>query len=577
MKYKTIKVVAAILAATLTTGIYAKGGTAKPPTKNALSPFNTATLPDPGGFPGELGFTVVPALIHQFDDVGILQNVTVSGLRCPSVTDPTHWGGTATLNGITITIPCNMVIQMPANTFTWADMVNGGASLALDGSGSTIGGVVGLPSFELEVVGNIVGTEHIAALMYISQESLNGASGVINRIDYATGNLEVDTGNPLRPVSIVQINDPNGRFGRVQSPDPRFSVDDENPTIHAATGYPMCVPRTLTDPTIAGNPDDPLCPQKNRPKPFCRNFSVAGVAPPISGDLGFPAALQVYCSQYVMKSLTDATRVASDATPDQQAPFEVGDFITFSGTLIHDRAAQVDYISAHTIEANVGIYTQPGTQPSYLAIGEFGVGTLDPCAPGGGGGGCVGGAGGVAQETTARIFLEAETSDVKTPVDIYMIDVDASGVESNRWITPFEMTGECNPALAFTVGCLGFSGGITTQNTGPQPQRARIRATKPPFGLMSQPTRNVRVVARSLCQPINPNPTGHSSALDQCLAGAPTVANGLVAGQYSAPVFEYIFPEGTKPGDPVVPNDFWHLPFLRFGDGMVGPLTPTPW
>ena len=46
----------------------------------------------------------------------------------------------------------------------------------------------------------------------------------------------------------MQINDPNGRFGRAQSPDARFSVDDANPTIHAGTGYPMCVPRT--DPTV---------------------------------------------------------------------------------------------------------------------------------------------------------------------------------------------------------------------------------------------------------------------------------------------------------------------------------------
>jgi hypothetical protein len=49
-----------------------------------------------------------------------------------------------------------------------------------------------------------------------------------------------------------------------------------------------------------------------------------------------------------------------------------------------------------------------------------------------------------------------------------------------------------------------------------------------------------------------------------------------------APVFEFIFPEGVKPGDPVVPNDFWHLPFIRNGEGVstptgVGPLDPTPW
>jgi hypothetical protein len=258
-------------------------------------------------------------------------------------------------------------------------------------------------------------------------------------------------------------------------------------------------------------------------------------------------------------------------TPDarQQAPFEVGDFVQYSGTLVKD--ANGPYISAHTIEANVGIYTQPGFQPSYLAIGDFGVGTADPNAT------AVNGAG---QETQDRIFLESETTDVKTPVDIYMQDVDGStGALRNRWVTPYEMTGE-NPQVA---GSAIPSGGITTQNAGPQPQRARLRATKAPAGLLSQPTRTIRVAVRSLCTPAGPS---GQAALDACFAGAPKVANGLVAGEYVAPVFEFIFPENVRPGDPIVPNDLWHLPFLRFGEGSttpqaggpsVGPLTPAPW
>ena len=134
------------------------------------------------------------------------------------------------------------------------------------------------------------------------------------------------------------------------------------------------------------------------------------------------------------------------------------------------------------------------------------------------------------------------------------------------------MTGENQPGNP--------SGGITTQFTGPQPQRARIRATKAPAGLLSQPTRNVRVMVRSRCvPPLNNAQT--SAALDACVANnqANTVANGLAAGMYTAPVFEFIFPENVKPGDPTVPNDLWHLPFLRNGEGAggVGPLTPAPW
>jgi hypothetical protein len=178
----------------------------------------------------------------------------------------------------------------------------------------------------------------------------------------------------------------------------------------------------------------------------------------------------------------------------------------------------------------------------------------------------------VAQETQDRIFLEAETTDVKTPVDIYMMDVDPrDGTVRNRWVTPFEMTGE-NPGG-------NPSGGITTQFTGAQPQRARLRATKAPIGLLSQPTRNIRVVQRSLC---TPQAQLDQAVLDACLQNAPKYANGLVAGQYYAPTFEYIFPENVMPGDPVVPFDLWHLPFLRYGEGAntpsgVGPLEPTPW
>ena len=521
------------------------GGTAKPPV-GATSPFVTPTLADPL-------FSVAPADIHGFDETGFIQDATVSddNSACPDVSQANRLGGTVTINNTTIVVPCNMVIQMPANTMTWADMVHGGPSLALKDSP--------FPSFEVRVVGNIVAGKHIAGLMFASQQAANTGSGAITKIDYDTGDIQVDTGDPAHP-AIVRINDPNGRFGRAQSPDPRFSVDDQNPTIHAGTGYPMCVPRT--DPATA---DDPLCPQINRPKPagaarHCRNFGDAGVTPlPGSGELSAPQAGDEFCTKFVMPSV--AGRTATDPDPRQQAPFEVGDHITYAGTLMHDGGG--DFISAHTIEANVGIYTQPGTQPSYLAIGEFGVGSADPNATA---------VSGVAQETQDRIFLESETTDVKTPVDIYMEDVDPStGAIKNRWVTPWEMTGENQTGTP--------TGGITTQFTGAQPQRARLRATKAPTGLLSQPTRTIRVVARSLC---TPQQQLDQSVLDACLAHAPKVANGLVAGQYQAPTFEFIFPENVMPGDPVVPFDLWHLPFLRYGEGAnidtgVGPLEPTPW
>jgi hypothetical protein len=311
----------------------------------------------------------------------------------------------------------------------------------------------------------------------------------------------------------------------------------------------------------------------------CRNFSVSGLLPPAgSGEIS-ATPLGQYCTQFVMPKSGQDTNVAganncdpnnptptkdpaTGMDPCKQAPFEVGDQINWQGTLVHGAAGAADYISAHTIEANVGIYTYSGHQPSYVAIGEFGVGSADPLATA---------VTGVAQETADRMFLESEVTDPKTPVDIYMQDVRADGSVKNRWVTPFEMTGENQAGVP--------SGGISTAWTGAQPQRDRIRATKAPTGLLSQPTRTVRVAARSLCTP-TADAAGNvnQAALDTCFNSAPKAANGLVPGQYSAPTFEFIFPENVKPGDSLVPNDLWHLPFLRNGEGPgVGPLSPAPW
>jgi hypothetical protein len=569
-----------------TAGALAKGGTAKPPPGGTAS-FTIPTLTTPT-------FSVGADQIHGFDETGYIQSATVSGASCPAG-QTTNLGGTVTINGNTITIPCNTIVQMPANTLSWDDFVGDPAADEVKSfpSGTSFNSLNTYAAFELHVIGNFVGGKRIGALAFASQQSTNSGSGVITKIDYADGRLHISGSAPAAAGAsdaVVEINDPKitdpadpangtGRFSAGQSPDARYSVDQENPTVHAGTGYPMCIPRT--DP---GTTDDPLCPQVNRPKPagatataagHCRNFADDGanVGALASGDISQPSVGQTYCSQFVMP----AAGTANAPDPKQQAPLEVGDFVTYAGTLQHDGGG--DYISANTIEANVGIYTHHNSQPAYMAIGEFGVGTADPnaVAPGGV----------VNQETQDRLFLESETTDPFSGVDIYMVDTDSqTGNVSNRWVTTPEMTG----ALVSSSNPTG--GGIFTMTAGPQPQRARIRANKAPTGLLSQPTRTIRVVQRSLCTPTTPDTTNDPSTnelhskttstdVNACLAKAAStpVANGLVAGQYQAPTFEYIFPENVRPGDPVVPNDLWHLGFLRFGEGPgnEGALSPLPW
>jgi len=596
----------------------AGGGTAKPPAGGGgagAAPANPpqVVVPPPPAI-GAVAFTGNPLFTHGFDVTGFMQDATVSNAACPNVVDPHLFGGTALVNGLQITIPCNLIMQMPASTWTWADLFDPATPEPLT-LNSVAPRVFKYPSTEITVTGNVVQGQHIAGLILISQQSTNQGHGIISSIDYSTGIMHVRSGPAGSTAeSLLQINDPNGRFGRVQSPDARFQVDDQNPTIHTMTGYPMCVPRT--DPAAS---DDALCPQRNRPKVNpnaaffgCRSFADPAVNVVFPGGATFanPVAGQVYCSAFVMKAVNDPTRLATEPDAMQQAPFEVGDAINWQGTLLQDGSG---IISVHTIEANLGIFTQPNTLPAYVAIGEFGYSSDTAAA--------VTSVAGTPQEAQNRIFIEAMTTDVKSVADIYLVDLDpATGGESQRWISTEAMTGGITAGTALPILVNGVpstvsAGGITTQFTGALPGRIRLRATKATPGILVSPTRNVRVVLRSLCTPdafdLNPTTglpdptkpainyvktstgaivqkpnininfpvtgTGRPGDGATCLQSFPA-ANGLFAGQYSAPNFEFIFPENLTAGDPLVPYDFWNMGFLVNGEGPgTGPLSPTPW
>src|SRR5262249_50796220 len=123
-----------------------------------------------------------------------------------------------------------------------------------------------LTTYEVQVVGNRVGDQYIAGLINISQQSLSAGAGFINFIDYTLGEMRAGAAlnNPATGAR-VRINDPVGRYGRATtSPDVRFTVDPDNPTIMAGTGYPMCLPRTA--PGAGGATTDTLCPEENRPR-----------------------------------------------------------------------------------------------------------------------------------------------------------------------------------------------------------------------------------------------------------------------------------------------------------------------
>lgn len=100
----------------------------------------------------------------------------------------------------------------------------------------------------------------IAGLVFIAQDPGRLLQGFITSIDKSTGHFTVHgTFNPGGAGGVdCVINDPLGVYGMPYSGgNPLWSVDPVNPSIHATTGFPMCIPRP--------GADDPLCPAKNRP------------------------------------------------------------------------------------------------------------------------------------------------------------------------------------------------------------------------------------------------------------------------------------------------------------------------
>ena len=142
-----------------------------------------------------------------------------------------------------------MVVQMPANTLTWSDVVNGAS--VIDGfvTGKLLnavgGGALEYAPYEFNAIGNIVGDKQIAGLIYMSQQSLNTGTGTIKSIDYANESLTLTSG------AVLKINDPKGRFGagrrwtRASAWTTRTRRSTPAPAIRCASRAPIRPRRTI--------------------------------------------------------------------------------------------------------------------------------------------------------------------------------------------------------------------------------------------------------------------------------------------------------------------------------------------
>ncbi|MGZ4994543.1 MAG: PKD domain-containing protein [Methylobacter sp.] len=515
----------------------------------------------PGFFAAAGAYAATPPT-PQFDVLGFIQEATLdtAGAICTPGNDPVTGklsdrlrGGTMMVNGQKLIIPCNTLLQLPAATMTWGDLFdpvmskpvsegidpnNPGLTTLLGTAPVQPTGQTGLalsdalmpfPSFEVRAQGNVVNGQYIVGLIVpITQQGLNAMSGLISYIDYTTGAFRVGgiANDPACAADIkaatcsgalVQVNDPVGRWGKKHSPDPRFSGDFENSTVSATTGIPVCIPR-VAPPAI-----DALCPLKNRPI----NGSSFGSDP----FLGPQDPLKIF-------TMPSPSQAAADPTlpdPTKQVPMMVGDQVDIAGTLfkidpLGPETAVNTYISAHTLGDNLGIFTQPGIPPAYVGVEDLLIGTNGAAVQG------------INQEASTRLTVVGFTSDPTRSVNIYAQDVNAcTGQESLRL--------------------------LATTDPSTQPIKGRF-VHRVLGGTFMPPTRNY--VMKSQTQSVDPT-TGLPIDL--------TVANGIVAGQFLLPNFEYIFPENHTIGDPFLPMNFQDLPFLAQGSGPVdgfGTATTSP-
>lgn len=381
----------------------------------------------------------------------------------------------------------------------------------------------------------------VGLIVPIEQQVLNGSSGLISYIDYTIGAFRVGgipndpacaangIASPLCSGALVQINDPVGRWGTVHSPDPRFSGDYENTTIHASTGIPNCIPR-VAPPNI-----DPECPLSNRPLNGDPRF-------PVDSFLALGAPLKNFTMPAPVLTLDPATGQpvnppVNTVTPDpyKQVPMMVGDQVNYIGTLykidpaktitladgsvVPDNTAANTYLSAHTVEDVLGIFTAPGVPPAYVTVEDLLIGTNGAAVQG------------ILQEASTRLTVVGFITDPTRFVDVYALDVNpCTGQETERLLASVD------PATQPLVGRFVH----------------RVLG-----GDFMPPTRNYRVRTRT-------------QQLDAFGNRVELVAgNGLLTGEFLLPNFEFIFPENHRLGDPIVPNNYQDMPFLALGSGPV--------
>ena len=507
------------------------------PTPAAI-PTATPIVPDRGGEPTGFDFTgfiqyasldATPGLCNKDD------NPAPTPANPPLPAQCKITGGWIELNNTMIRVPQNVVAIGPNVLITWEELFelnpNTHQTDAVFQTGLAMSDTVRFPgTYQGHVQGNIVNGQYIAGLVFFFQDPSNFTQGFIEKIDYANGIVWVNgqriqlndppitftVPNPDGTPQLDSLGNPvvltKGRYSAGQSPDPRFAVDQNNPTVAAQTGYPMCIPRWSPyldggdgseGPAVAlllpDDQQDPQCPEKNRPRDAATGASLVNIYTMNAPGAGPTADNPIPQDPYV------------------EVPLEVGDWINIIGTLEVD--AQGPYITATDVmDTNVGPYTWPATDPAYVRIEVV-----------------IQGTGGIPnnlfpQEAGVRTRVEGFTTDWQRPVDVGAIDADCNGNLTFR-----------EPAWAANFPIEPGPPGIGV--------KGRWRMRFPQGGDFLPAVLNVGVRV-----------SGSSPGKNK---------NGLTFSEYQLPSGEFIFPENLVPGSRPPRSNFSDIAFL---DNGMGPL-----
>lgn len=260
--------------------------------------------------------------------------------------------------GESVTLPANLLIDLPANRLTARQIFAQApaACLAKNESGLAANDTCtgGRGGFVTLAANRTRCGEVIAGDVFI-QKGLTAINGDVTFIDFAQGSFRVDgvKGDPGQG-TLVRFNDPSGgqsiqngagcAGGPNCSADPRFTNDPVNYTFSFLSGYPLCIPSTSVpvdgggafasarrvgaDPATGAG--DPFCPMTNRPA-------------------------------------TNVDPTAADST--RFAPLKIGDNVFVNGNF--ETVGEVRFLSAHSVSVNIGLLTRDDpTQPDYVQIVE---------------------------------------------------------------------------------------------------------------------------------------------------------------------------------------------------------------